>query len=320
MGSEEGTPSPDEAFKLLGDGTRIAILRAVWASGDEPVPFSALRERVGNPDSGQFNYHLNRLAGHFLSRVDGGYALTQAGREVVRAVLAGTMTRRPDSTRARIDARCATCGGALVAEYDEYARIECADCSRTVMWNEFPPAGLEDRTPAAFASAFDRWTQGRFRLAMDGVCPSCAAETTATVVERDTGGGGGGRETDGDGDGDCEDGIDGEADATDEGDEVVVDYRCGNCRYEARVPLFGHALRHPAVVCRYYEAGVDVTRLPFWELQGLAASFDETVVSEEPWRARVTAEVDGRRLSVTLDGGLDVVDVADVVGDDPSDP
>lgn len=181
MSTDEGGLSPDEAFRLLGDETRLAILRAVWDS-DGPVSFSAIGERVGRPDSGQFNYHINRLRGPFLSQRDGGYRLTQAGREVVRAVLAGTITERPETGPASIDAPCAACGGRLVVRYDEYATIECADCGATAMWNEFPPAGLDGRTPAEVATAFDRWTQRRFRLAMDGICPNCAAETTTTLV------------------------------------------------------------------------------------------------------------------------------------------
>jgi hypothetical protein len=179
---------------------------------------------------------------------------------------------------------------------------------------------------------------------MDGVCPNCAAETTATVVETgsgdgdgdDGGGDDGGGDTRDDEDGDEDpdgggDGDDGGVVGHDDGDPsghvpgggsdggVAVDYRCGNCRYEARVPLFGHVLRHPVVVARLHGAGVDVARLPFWELQALAASFEEAVVSEEPWRARVTIGSGGRPLAVTLDEHLDVVCVEEVVDGDRSD-
>lgn len=67
MGTGEGTLSPDGAFRILGEETRMATPRAVWESPDEPVSFSEIRARIGNPDSGQFNYHLNKLEGHFLS-------------------------------------------------------------------------------------------------------------------------------------------------------------------------------------------------------------------------------------------------------------
>lgn len=336
MSSDEGGLSPDEAFRLLGDGTRLAILRAVWDS-EEPVSFSAIRERVGRPDSGQFNYHINRLRGPFLSKRDGGYRLTQAGREVVRAVLAGTITQRPETGPEPIDAPCAECGGRLAVRYDEYATVECADCGATSMWNEFPPAGLDGRTPEEVATAFDRWTQHRFRLAMDGICPSCAAGTTTTLVAPGVDGG------DGDDRGDRSDGVpttatddagstgthDGPTtahddsttahdDPTDDGsaavtvvraDAVATEHRCGNCRYEARVPLAGHVLRHPAAIGFYAEAGVDVTAMPYWEIQGLARAFEVAVVSEDPWRVAVAIDADGRSLALLLDDRLDVREV-----------
>ena len=169
MDAEEASADPDRAFWLLIDGTRLDILRAVWAADADVLSFSEIRERVGNPNSGQFNYHLNKLAGPYLSKGEGGYRLSPAGREVVRAVHAGSLTEQPRLDPAPIGSACADCGGDLVGRYDEHGVVECADCGATVMWNEFPPAGLEGRSPAEFAAALDRWTQRRFRLAMDGV-------------------------------------------------------------------------------------------------------------------------------------------------------
>jgi hypothetical protein len=272
---------------------RLDILRAVWESPAEGVSFSEIRERVGSPNSGQFNYHLGKLRGHFLRETGDGYELTQAGLEVVRAVLAGTMTERPRVDPEPIDGDCATCGGRLTVRYDEHAVVECADCGRVAMWNEFPPAGLDDRTAGELATAFDRWTRHRFRLAMDGVCPSCAGKTATSLVE-------GGERVE-----EAED--DGDAEVT--GDGVATVHRCGTCKYEARVPLLGHVARHPAVVSLFYDAGVDVTDLPYWELQALADGYETAVLSEEPWAARVTIETADRRLRLTLDEHLDVTEV-----------
>jgi hypothetical protein len=301
MDPDGPTLSPDEAFWLLGEETRMAILRAVWESPDERVPFSAIREGVGNPDSGSFNYHLNRLRGHFLSAGEDGYRLTQAGREVVRAVLAGTMTRRPETDPVPIDAECVECGGSLVGRYDENYILECGDCGASVMWNEFPPAGLDGRTPAEAATAFERWTRTRFGLATDGICPNCAAGMSTQLIAdgvgaEDVGSAG----TDGVGTDDAE------ADAT---DGIATDHRCENCGYEARVPLAGHVLSHPAVVSFYYERGIDVTAMPYWRMQALAREFSTAVVSMDPWRATITVESDRGALVLTLDDRLDVVDV-----------
>ncbi len=227
MGSDKTGPTPDRAFWLLSDKTRIAILRALWAADQKPVSFTDLRERVGNPNSGKFNYHLNKLRDHFVLQADDGYELSQAGREVVRAVHAGSITDQPQVGPAPIDGHCVECGASLVVRHDEYGIIECSDCGETVMWNEFPPAGLTDRTPTEVAMTFDEWTRSRFHLAMDGICPNCATAMTTTIH---TG-------TDGD---------------------VSTTHQCGNCNYEAQAPLFGHVIRHPAVVSFYHAHGIDI--------------------------------------------------------------
>lgn len=273
----QGPLTPDEAFRLLGEESRLEILRAVWAA-EEPLSFTAIRDRLGRPDSGRFNYHIDKLRGPFLSADDDGYRLTQAGREVVRAILAGTVSERPRMDPTPIDAECPECGATLVTRYDGYGIVECGGCRTTVMWNEFPPAGLADREGAAFAVAFDRWTQSRFKLAMDGICPTCAAPMGTEIFDDDP-------------------------------DAIASLHRCSNCRYEARVPLFGHVLDHPAVVAEYYEAGVDITRLPFWELRSIGRDIDEVVASADPWRARVTVGIDDREVELTLDADLTVIAV-----------
>jgi hypothetical protein len=277
MRTDEEGADPERAFWLLSDETRIAILRALWAASNDPLSFTRLRERVGNPNSGQFNYHLGKLRGHFVSKGEGGYTLTQAGREVVRAVLAGSLTDRPHVDATPIDARCPECTASLLVRYDEYGIVECSECDSTVMWNEFPPAGLAGRQPAEVAAVFDTWTRSRFHLAMEGICPNCACEMT---VER----------------------LD-----TSEA-RPSTDHRCRNCKYQARVPLFGHVIRHPAVVSFFYERGVDIANLPYWELRTLAREFEETVLDHDPWTAHVTVTADDARLRVTLDERLEVID------------
>ena len=59
---------PADAFALIGNETRLAILEALWAADERPVSFSELRRAVGMRDSAQFNYHLQKLTGHFVTR------------------------------------------------------------------------------------------------------------------------------------------------------------------------------------------------------------------------------------------------------------
>ena len=75
---------PTDALAMLGDETRIAILRAL-ADADEPLPFSELRKRAGVEDAGRFNYHLSKLREYFVREEGGGYTLRHAGSRVVAA-------------------------------------------------------------------------------------------------------------------------------------------------------------------------------------------------------------------------------------------
>jgi DNA-binding transcriptional ArsR family regulator len=73
---------PTDALAVLGDETRIAILR-VLAEAEEPLPFSELRRRAGVDDAGRFNYHLSKLREYFVREQDGGYTLRHAGSRIV---------------------------------------------------------------------------------------------------------------------------------------------------------------------------------------------------------------------------------------------
>lgn len=275
----EAASSPERAFWLLSDATRVAILEALWAASDTPLAFSDLREQLENPDSGQFNYHLNKLRDHFVSKTGEGYELTQAGREVVRAVLAGSITQQPHMAQTSIPGQCHACAATLVVRYDEYGVIECPECGETVMWNEFPPAGLIDRSPEEVAVVFDEWTRNRFQLAMDGICPNCASRMLMELPDG----------------------------TAEEGPSTI--HRCEHCKYEARVPLFGHVIRHPSVVSFFYDMDINLMELPYWEIRAHASEFEETVLPEEPWSASVRIAAADDWIRVTLNDELDVVEV-----------
>lgn len=60
--------TPTDAFGVLGNDTRVAILEALAEAtepgyGQQAVRFSDIRERVGVDDSGRLNYHLDKLRG-----------------------------------------------------------------------------------------------------------------------------------------------------------------------------------------------------------------------------------------------------------------
>ncbi|MCH7660071.1 MAG: helix-turn-helix transcriptional regulator [Euryarchaeota archaeon] len=76
---------PEEAFALLGNETRVAIIREL-GTADDPRSFSDLHAAVGVRDSGGFNYHLQKLVGSFVRRTDEGYELSGAGERIHESV------------------------------------------------------------------------------------------------------------------------------------------------------------------------------------------------------------------------------------------
>lgn len=265
--------TPETAFSLLGEPTRLAILRAIWESPDEVVTFSEIRDWVGTEDTGRFNYHLKKLRGHFVEKREGGYTLQQAGTEVVRAVLAGVLNEAPAREPTPFGATCPDCDGDLVVAYDGHATVSCAECGTIWMTNEFPPAGLTDRDAAGLARALDRWTRHRTLLAFDGVCPTCASDTVATVEETNTG--------------------------------VFVDRICEHCETRARAPVWAVLLHRPAVGRFLDDHGIDPVGRAFWELR------DALDVESDRHGDGVDLvfTVDGDRLHLALDDDLGVTRV-----------
>ncbi|WP_135365988.1 ArsR/SmtB family transcription factor [Halosimplex halophilum] len=106
---------PAEAFELLGDETRLSILRAL-AEADEPLAFTRLRERAGVADSGRFSYHLRRLCEYFVRETADGYELGHAGSRVIAATGEADDTDAPTVDTAGSDANaagtdeCPVCG------------------------------------------------------------------------------------------------------------------------------------------------------------------------------------------------------------------
>jgi predicted nucleic acid-binding Zn-ribbon protein len=316
---QSGPGDPADAFSLVADETRIAILRALGeapqhegdtqtqaeadtdsraeadtqtqaeadaeteAEAGDAVPFTELRERVGVPDSGKFNYHLGKLVGTFVRRTDEGYALNYPGELLYRTVIAGFFTRRAALSGADADGDCADCGGSLRMEYDESVlRVACPDCGRDYMGVEFPPSAVEARAGEDLPTAFDQWVRHNLLLASRGVCTWCAGRMPAEITLRES---------------------DGPEPA------AYVGRNCEHCGGSLWTTPGENVLYHPAVVSFFHERGADVTSRPLWELGFVTSDDAVTVRSEEPWELAVTATCDGDELRLVLDGDANVVGV-----------
>lgn len=269
---------PAEAFSVVGNETRLAILEALWRAPEYPVSFSVLRQQVGIEDSAQFNYHLGKLTGQFVRKVKDGYEFRHAGEKVVRAVLEGSFNENPRLEPFDIESQCAACGGSLSAHYgDERLTIECPDCGKRHGRYPFPPGGLNDRTREEVVTAFDQRVRHLHCLAADGVCPECGGRMDTELTHSQNG--------------------------------VRVVHHCEQCRHALDSAVGLRLLDHSAVVAFHREHGIDLCATPYWEFAWCVDNEHTTIRSMEPWDIEVTIPLGGERLRIALDGDLAVTDI-----------
>lgn len=309
---DDGSLSPDAAFSLLGNETRMAILRSLWEAqdrrfdGSSAVEFTDLYRRVGATDSGQFNYHLDRLTEHFVRRTAEGYELREAGNHVIRAVLAGAISDRPSFDPVEIEARCPFCGSTIEIEYtDDRLTARCTDCvgvvggeypRGTFLSYSFPPAGLEGRSLEAVLECAHVLYDSKITPMLEGVCPECAGAVGVSVTV-------------------CEDhdAIEGELCTTcDSAHEIWAEYVCETCKYARKCLVWFKLMNQPVVISFYYEHGTIEESIPFkkltWESRPYVKDISEEVLTTEPLRIRVTIPYAGEELRVTVDEELRIVD------------
>ncbi|WP_267643650.1 winged helix-turn-helix domain-containing protein [Haloarchaeobius amylolyticus] len=295
---------PEEAFSLLGNETRFAILRALWEFFDppdsSPVSYSDLMDAVGVRDSGNFNYHLGKLEGHFVESTDDGYVLTAAGEQIVQTVVAGTAVDQTSMEAVHVGVVCPVCGGTeTTIEYDdETLTVQCHTCdglfpSPPGKLAEFqlPPAGLAGREPEAiFRSAIAHVTL-ETRSMIAGVCPRCASEPTVDVEwcpehddRRDR----------------CE--VPGCTCSP------IVEYLCQRCKHIWRFPTWCNVLWHPATIALFHEQDVDIEPLS-WNYYARGREFDQTVHDTDPPRLSVTVGAEDAALEFTFDETMSVLSV-----------
>ena len=312
VGGVAGTHST-EAFELLGDGTRLAILLALWEaydplSGENAVGFSDLRRRVGYDDPGNFDYHLDKLVGRFVRRTDDGYELEPVGLKLVQTVIAGT-GERATFEPAGLDAPCHLCGGPTVLDYvDGWLYQRCTDCAGGLPEHEghpegalfgqpFPPAALENRTPEElFAASVFRLVQVMI-MKDGGLCPRCSGvvESSLDVCEAH------------------DPGPDGRCPACGRAAELRVSWVCAVCKYAGGASPAAAGLSHPDVTAFYRDHGVDIVAPDDFEsarrILTLLREHESELRSTDPVRIRVTVRCEGDELTLTLDEGMEVLDV-----------
>jgi hypothetical protein len=311
-GDESTTLPPDEAFATLGNETRVGILRALGEAG-EPLAFSGLFDRVDVDDSGRFNYHLDRLVGHFVHKTDDGYRLSQAGRRVVEAVLSGAVTEAPAMERTRIDQPCHYCGAPIEVSVRQDRVVKyCTACpGRTAETTgphasddgylgslPIPPAGVQDRTPAEVFEAAWTWANLEFLAEASGVCSRCSAALAESVTVCESH--------------DSHDATDGLCGSCGNRHAVQFHADCPNCINDLHGPFVLKLVWATELLAFLTVHGlnpVSPSQASIAAVDRVHMDYDETVRSTEPFVARFTFSIDDDTLALTVDDDLEVVDV-----------
>jgi len=303
---EQSSLSPEEAFDVLGDETRLQILEAL-AEADGPLAYSELFDRIDYDDTSNFTYHLEKLVGHFVRKTEEGYAPRLAGRRVVEAIFSGVVTDAPVVERTDVDMSCMYCGSQTeMAYYDEVAMIYCRECegrigkrgpveqwpisdSDIVGYVSIPPAGVYDRTPTEILDAAGIWTLAGVQSIVRGVCPRCSAtiDRSARVCEN-------------------HDTADEFCNRCNHQFGVSVEVQCTNCPFKTRSPYPTHALGTIELMAFMTEHDID----PFVSDAFHLRECTEEFLSIDPLRARYTFTAGGASLELTVDEELMVVDMA----------
>jgi len=298
--------SPDDAFAVLGNETRLQILQ-VLAEADEPLAYSDLFERIDYDDSANFTYHLEKLVGHFVRKTDDGYVPRLAGRRVVEAIFSGIVTDTPLVERTEADMACMYCGSQTeMAYFDEVVVVYCRECEGRigelglaeewpipnddiVGYVNIPPAGVYDRTPTEIMEAAGIWTIADVQTIVRGVCPRCSAtiNRSARVCER-------------------HDAADGFCEHCNHEFGVSIAVSCTNCTFTTRSPYPTHALGNVELLSFMTGHGID----PFASNAFHLRACTEEILSADPLRARYTFTADGDALTLTVDDDLTVVEVS----------
>lgn len=299
-----------EAFGILGNQARLAILLELWEAHDpldEPntLPFSELYDRIDIGDSGNFTYHLDKLVGPFVEQTEDGYRLTLRAHQILRAVLAGTLAEHETFEEEPVDVECHRCGAPVVVDYRDSVLYErCTSCEGrwqnddrdgTLRAVYRPRAGVIGRSPQEFFRHGNTWDRLRVMAQLEGVCPDCSGAVARSF-------------------GVCEDHDTSDATvcaACGSFWAIKLRTRCEVCKADARMAPFAHIHTEPRVKAFYHAHDVDPDALYD---RSDSAAIRETiaavrVVDQEPLRVRVTIGIDGDRIAMTLDERAQVVSV-----------
>jgi len=273
----------EELFALLGNEVRLEVLRLLGEEPTRALSFSELFDRVTMSDSGNFNYHLDRLVGSFVQKSAGengstAYELSHAGRQVVGAIHAGTYTAEATVEPFSAGWDCGLCGGDFQISYgNEHIQFKCRGCSEGATF-PFPPGSLEEYSRAELPEAFARWWHRWVTGVIDGFYPDCTGRLHGKMLNLPEG-----------------------LPDVDEPSPAHAGFDCERC--SRRVTLSGStvATMHPVVEGFLAEHGFDVTKRHASQVWVELDEWDVTIRSADPIHLTYTFGHAGEAVEVDID-------------------
>lgn len=284
-----------EAFGVLASETRLRMLCAVsayWGREGESMPYSTLQDAVDVPDSGKFNYHLDRLRGRFLQKERGGYTLTGQATRVLDPVAAKRF-HDVENDRQSVAGRCPICGGGLEVGCHWNFYLGCENCWEPHLYQRHvAPAALEERDWRDRMLAVERSRRHAVAAMLEGTCSACGGPTGFRFHRL--------------------------VDPYERAGTTMKTYRavadCRTCVEHWAGSVGRFLLAHPAVREYCDDHGVDLDAEAFWRHEWTLTDLTTRARNDEPLEIEKVATVDDCRLAVVFsaDGSVETVTHVDL--------
>jgi hypothetical protein len=268
-------------FELVTEQVRATILGALAGHQaenprDPSLGFNDLRETAGIEDSGNFNYHLNKLQPSYVRQTENEYELTNSGLSLVGTLRAGVGAETSYGPET-LDSTCSICDTGLAVRYEDGILSVSCENGHNYPRDFLPPNAVDGRTLEEAISIQRDRTLHDCELVRKGVCPACFddVERQHTVLDAP------------------------------QASHVLI-ATCEGCGRTSGSPLGIYLLREPPVVSFYHDHGIDITETSLWDLE--LAVTDPTVRSENPLRLSLSVELDGEQLTLVVDEYTQLLD------------
>jgi Na+-translocating ferredoxin:NAD+ oxidoreductase RNF subunit RnfB len=270
------------AFDVVRSEARVDILLALaeQASADPDHPalsFSELHDCVDIDDSGQFNYHLDKLRDYLVRSTEDGYRLSPRGHEVAGAILSGAFAEGDDRGPERLDGACPYCEAPIEAVYEDGRLVVTCDGGHTLFTSSVPHDLAADVSLEAALVEARAKTRYDLQIVLEGTCTYCYGDVDWSAVREH-----------------------------DQTEPVLYEGQCTRCGVGFSAPPNYAVLFHPAVVAFFWDQGVDVRDIVAWEVADWTA--EQTVLGDDPFRLQVTFQAGDARLAVTADETVTVLE------------